>query len=284
MDEMNKLLEKLAFCEGIGNLSRLKVLRYCLQRQIADISRDEIIQVAAIQRYRDKFCASWNESETAMEKNQRKFFTILDDEYPEQLREIYNPPCVLFYEGNLELLDTSMLAVIGSREATPYAGKVLQDLLPEIIEQKFTIVSGLAKGVDSLAHKLAITYKGKTIGILGNGIDECYPKEGYYLQKKMQEEHLVISEYPDGTKPRKYHFPMRNRIIAGLSWGTCVIEAKQRSGSLITAQMALESGREVFAVPGEVLNPYSIGCLKLIQEGAKCVISAGDILEELPNY
>lgn len=284
MKELRKLLERFAFCEGIGNIGSLKVLNYCLQREITDPSKEEIVRVASIQRYLEKFTESWESSEGKALTNQRKFLTILDEGYPEQLREIYNPPCILFYEGDISLLQTPMIAVVGARDATTYAGKVLQQILPALTVEGFTIISGLAKGVDSLAHKLTITNRGRTIGVVGNGLDVCYPKENGYLQKKMQDEHLVLSEYPDGTKPSRYHFPMRNRIIAGLSWGTCVLEAKQRSGSLITAQMAMEFGREVFAVPGEVLNPRSIGCLELIQDGAKCVIQASDILNEIPRY
>lgn len=284
MEKLKQLLVKLAFCKGIGNLGCLKVLSYCIKMERTDLTAEEIIHTAGIQRFRGKFSVSWEQADEKVGKNRRRYFTILDEVYPEYLREIYNPPCVIFYEGNTALLETRMMAIVGARDASPYAGKVIQSLLPKLVEADYTIVSGLAKGVDSLAHKLTISQKGRTIGVLGNGIDYFYPKEGQYLQEKMKREHLVLSEYPDGSQPKKYHFPMRNRIIAGLSIGTCVIEAKQRSGSLITAQLALEYGREVFAVPGEMLDPRSAGCLELIQDGAKCVISSHDILSELPKY
>lgn len=281
MDELKRLLMKLVFCKGIGNIGCLKVLNYCLQRELEDLSLIEIIRIAGIDRYQKEFCESWQMAETLVAKNQRSYFTILDDIYPEQLREIYNPPCLLFYAGNLDLLKEPMLAVVGSRVHSPQAGRILQQLIPDLVPE-LTIVSGLAKGIDGLAHKLTFTHKGKTIAVIGNGLDCYYPKENQYLQQNMMKNHLVLSEYPDGASPQKHHFPMRNRIIAGLTLGTCVLEAKERSGSLITAQMALEFGREVFAIPGGILDTQSTGCLKLIQDGAKCVISSQDILEELP--
>src|SRR5699024_8823103 len=139
-------------------------------------------------------------------------------------------------------------------------------------------------GVDRFSHELAIRSGGKTIGVVGCGLDICYPREVSDLFFEMKKNHLILSEYPLGTPIKRYHFPMRNRIIAGLSDGTCVVEAKERSGSLITAQLALEAGKEVFAVPGEILSGQSNGCHHLIQDGAKCVYRIEDILEELPQY
>ncbi|WP_265457058.1 DNA-processing protein DprA [Enterococcus sp. HY326] len=284
LKELKKLVLQLVYCRGIGNLGRLKVLRFCLANETTQLSLYEIQRIARIEKYRLDFYDSWPKAQIMAEKNQRPFFTILDEEYPLFLQEIYNPPSLLFYQGNLDFLKTPALAIVGTRDASEQAGKVVQQVLPELIEHNFTIVSGLAKGVDSLAHKLTVTKQGRTIAVVGCGLDRTYPKENYYLQKKLAEEHLILSEYPDGTQPLRYHFPMRNRIIAGLTVGTCVVEARQRSGSLITAQMALDFGREVFAFPGACDNPRATGCLQLLQEGAKCVISTQDILDELTPY
>lgn len=206
--------------------------------------------------------------------------TILSEAYPLYLKEIYNPPAALFYHGNLAWLKRPALAMVGSRAATVYGRKIVSNLIPELVG-KYVMVSGLAKGIDTSVHQHTIRHQGKTIGVIGTGLDVVYPQENLRLQQYMGERQLLVSEYPPGTAPLPYHFPARNRIIAGLSQGTVIIEAKQKSGSLITAQLALESGREVFAVPGSVIDERSIGCLELIQQGAKCVINSRDILEEL---
>ena len=206
--------------------------------------------------------------------------SILDQSYPEYLKHIYNPPALLFYQGDLTLLNQKLLAIVGSRLTSSYGEKALTILLPELITNGITTVSGLAKGIDRLVHEKTIELGGRTIAIIGTGLDQFYPFENEKLQKEIAKNHLLISEYPLGTKPLKQHFPMRNRIIAGLSLGTLVIEAKYRSGSLITANIALQEGREVFAVPGNITNPYSEGTNDLILHGAKCVLTADHILEE----
>lgn len=206
--------------------------------------------------------------------------TILDDDYPDYLKHIYNPPAVLFYQGNKELLRKKMLAVVGARKNTLYGERALKQILPGLIASDFLIVSGLATGIDYEAHKLTLELSGETIGVVGTGLDLCYPKENQDLQKKLAKEHLVLSEYPLGTKPLKQHFPMRNRIISGLAIGTLVIEAAARSGSLITANLALAEGREVFALPGNITSSLSVGTNELISKGAKCVTKTEDILEE----
>ncbi len=210
--------------------------------------------------------------------------TILDDAYPDSLREIYDPPIALFYAGDVTLLKTTCLAMVGSRAATSYGRRVIESLMPQLAAQPYTIVSGLAKGIDTYSHQTAIRYGGKTIAVIGSGLDVSYPQENFRLQQYMSDHCLVVSEYLPAARPLAWHFPQRNRIIAGLSWGTCVIEARAKSGSIITAQLALESGREVFAVPGNGLTTQSDGCLQLIQEGAKCVWKAEHIIAELPVY
>ncbi|MBP8693636.1 MAG: DNA-processing protein DprA, partial [Enterococcus sp.] len=217
-------------------------------------------------------------------RNTQKSISFFSERYPESLKNIAQPPLALFYEGNIDFLEYPSIAMVGARLATPYASQVLYQLIPKLVLENLVIVSGLAKGVDRLSHELAILAGGKTIGVIGCGLDRCYPKEVSDLFQEMKQKQLVLSEYPLGTPIKKHHFPMRNRIIAGLTQGTCVIEAKERSGSLITAQLALDNGKEVFAIPGEILSGQSSGCHRLIQDGAKCVYRMEDILEELPQY
>ncbi len=210
--------------------------------------------------------------------------TIFDDEYPERLKTIYQPPWVLFAKGDLSLLKINKtLAVVGSRNATEYGFNSIDYLFPSLIEKNTLIVSGLAKGIDAHAHKSAIKLGGKTIGVIAGGFHHLYPKENSKLAEYMMKKQLVLSEYPPEAYPAKWHFPMRNRIISGLSEGTLVIEARKKSGSLITADFALNDGRNVFAVPGSILTPDSDGVHYLIQQGAKLIKSPEDILEELGN-
>ena len=208
--------------------------------------------------------------------------TIFDDDYPDRLKTIYQPPWMLFARGNLSLLkQKESLAVVGSRNATAYGIGAIDYLFPSLIDKNVLIVSGLAKGIDAHAHKAAIKLGGKTIGVIAGGFHNLYPKENIKLVEYMMEKQLVLSEYPPATMPAKWQFPMRNRIISGLSEGTLVVEARKKSGSLITADFALNEGRDVFAVPGSILSPDSDGGHYLIQQGAKLVKSSEDILEEL---
>lgn len=211
-------------------------------------------------------------------------FSILDDIYPEWLKEMYNPPALLFYQGNLKLLNFPKLGFVGSREMSKEAPKITYKLIEEL-KQSFVIVSGLARGVDTSSHVAAIKQQTPTIAVIGNGLDINYPKENRKLQEYLATHELVLSEYLVGEPPLKFHFPERNRIIAGLSRGIVVVEAKQRSGSLITSRYALEGNREVFAVPGDILNRNASGCNQLIQQGAAKLITHGqDILDEFYLY
>lgn len=208
--------------------------------------------------------------------------TYFDDEYPDLLKEIFQPPWVIYAKGDLSLLvNKPKLAVVGARQATEYSRKSIEYLFPNLIKNDVIIVSGLASGVDSIAHRVAIQLSGKTIGVIAGGFYHIYPKENKNLALFMMRNHLVISEYPPHVRPSKWQFPMRNRIISGISSGTLIIEAKRRSGSLITANYALNEGREVFAVPGNIQSPSSIGTNELIQQGAKLVMNSSDILEEI---
>ncbi|OJF97051.1 DNA-processing protein DprA [Alkalibacterium sp. 20] len=204
--------------------------------------------------------------------------TSLD--YPGALKNSYEPPVVLFYKGDFSLLDQLLIGMVGARDCTAYGNMVLDHLIPSIVSSNMVTVSGLARGIDTLVHTKTIKNGGKTIAVIGNGIGYNYPKENKALQEDIGTHHLLISEYPLNTAPRKHYFPLRNRIIAGLSRGTVVVEAKERSGSLITARLALEEGRDVFAVPGSIFSEHSKGCLDLIKLGAISCQSPEDIFDE----
>lgn len=206
-------------------------------------------------------------------------FSILDDVYPWDLSEIYNPPVLLFYKGNLDLLKLPKVAVVGSRNSSRTGSQSVQKIVKEL-NNELVIVSGLARGIDTSAHMAALQNGGRTIAVIGTGLDVFYPRANKKLQSYLGEHHLVLSEYGPEAEPLKFHFPERNRIIAGLCRGVIVAEAKMRSGSLITCERAMEEGRDVFAIPGSILDGRSDGCHHLIQEGAKCVTSGADVLSE----
>ncbi|HYO78033.1 MAG TPA: DNA-processing protein DprA, partial [Thermoanaerobaculia bacterium] len=192
---------------------------------------------------------------------------IVDDDYPRMLREIVDPPLALHYLGDRSLIAQPSLAIVGSRRATPYGVNVAEHLARKLAPTGLTIVSGLARGVDSAAHRAALECGGKTIAVLGTGIDVVYPRSNLSLFRRIAEEGLIVTEFPPGSPPRQEHFPIRNRIISGLSHGTVIVEATSRSGSLITARMAAEQNREVFAVPGSIFSAGAEGTNRLIQYG-----------------
>ncbi len=207
------------------------------------------------------------------------FITINDHHYPKLLHEINFYPLVLFFAGTITLANTPQIAIVGSRKCSEYAKKTVQSLLPPLLPH-FTITSGLAEGVDTLAHQEALNHKSPTIAVIGNGIDIIYPAKNAHLYNKIKQNSLILSEFPPGTPGLAHHFPQRNRIVSGLSKGTIVIEAQKKSGALITAHHALEQNRDVFAVPGDITSESSQGCHKLIQEGAKLIQNSNDILNE----
>ncbi len=210
--------------------------------------------------------------------------TIFDEQYPESLREIYDPPFVLYIKGQLDLLqNTKSLSVVGTRDPSSNGLKSLKKIIEPLVYRGWMIVSGLAYGIDINAHQLTLACGGKTIAVLGNGFDHIYPREHASIASLIGENHILLSEYPPETKPAKWQFPMRNRIISGLSRGTIIIEAREKSGSLITGDQALQQGREVFAVPGSILEPRAAGTHRLIQQGAKLTTNVEDIIEELSN-
>lgn len=205
--------------------------------------------------------------------------------YPQSLFELIDPPAVLYVKGNLQLLtNTKKVAVIGARNATNYSAVAMDYILPPLIEQQYVIVSGLAKGADTLAHEKTIQYGGHTIAVLGHGFYHMYPKENHYLAEKIATDHVLLTEYPPYVKPEKWHFPMRNRIISGLSRALVVTEAALRSGTLITTEHALEHGKDVFVVPGPITSKLSVGTNKLLQEGAMPVWNGTQIIEELQLF
>ena len=213
-------------------------------------------------------------------KKDIKLMSIFDDAYPEPLKNIYDPPFLIFYKGDMEYNEKS-LAIVGSRKCTAYGIKTADVLSKKLGELGFTIVSGMARGIDSAAHNACVLDNFPTWAVLGCGIDIVYPPENRKLMEKITENGAVMSEFVPGTKPMPYNFPRRNRIISGLSLGVIVIEAGEKSGSLITANTALEQGREVFAVPGNLMNTKSVGTNKLIKDGAKIITGLDDILDEL---
>jgi DNA processing protein len=222
------------------------------------------------------------ETSRVVERVRDSVITILDHDYPKLLREIADPPLVLHVAGDRSLLARAGVAIVGSRRATPYGINVAHALSSELARAGAVVVSGLARGVDAAAHRAALDQHGATIAVLGTGIDVVYPKSNARLFDEIAAEGLIVSDFPPSTPPLPEHFPRRNRIISGLTLGTVIVEATSRSGSLITARMAAEQGREVFAVPGSIFSRNSEGTHRLVQYGAKLVHDVGDILDELP--
>ena len=210
------------------------------------------------------------------------YFTIEDDIYPQCLKEISNPPLKLYYKGNLDLLkDERLIAVVGTRNPSSYGKLCCEYMVKKMTSANITIVSGFAKGIDSIAHKTSLLAGGKTIAVIASGLDIVYPVSNLSLYREIEEKGLILSEYEAGVKPFKFNFPQRNRIIAGLSKGTIVVESKDRGGSLITADLALEFNRDVYAVPGDVFSEYSKGCNNLIRDSkAKSLSNINELLDD----
>ncbi|WP_257275701.1 MULTISPECIES: DNA-processing protein DprA [unclassified Endozoicomonas] len=224
-------------------------------------------------------CRLWLESSQA-----HHIITLQSPQYPAALKELSDPPPLLYVMGNLDLLNEPQVAIVGSRRPTPQARRLAQEMAMDLSRKGLVITSGMALGIDAAAHQGALGSYGSTIAVLGTGVDVVYPRSHGDLYQAIAMQGAIVSEFPLGTTPKPGHFPRRNRIISGLSVGVLVVEAALNSGSLISARLAAEQGREVFAVPGSVLNPLSRGCHKLIKEGAVLVESAEDILVELQSY
>lgn len=266
---------------GLTNLNIHNIINYLKKNSLTSLS---VRNMAVVSKCKNPTFFIENYKQLDLKKLRQEFkkfpvLSILDSNYPLELKEIYNPPVLLFYQGNIELLSKPKLAVVGARQASQIGCQSVKKIIKETNNQ-FVIVSGLARGIDTAAPVSALKNGGSSIAVIGSGLDVYYPTENKKLQEYMSYNHLVLSEYFTGEQPLKFHFPERNRIIAGLCQGIVVAEAKMRSGSLITCERALEEGREVFAIPGNIIDGKSDGCHHLIQEGAKCIISGKDILSE----
>jgi len=213
--------------------------------------------------------------------NNVNVITIFDEDYPKGLKDIYDKPLVLYIKGSITEEDNVALAVVGSRKHTSYGKWATEYFVKELVKLDVTIVSGLALGIDSIAHRTALENGGRTIAVLGNGLDVIYPKKNKELYNLIPENGAILTEFPFGVQPLAHNFPQRNRIISGISLGVIVIEAKEKSGSLITAEHALEQGKEVFALPGNINSIFSRGTNKLIKEGAKLIMDIEDVIEEI---
>lgn len=216
------------------------------------------------------------------EEAPRQILTLGDPGYPNALLETADPPLLLYLQGNSALLSTPSLAVVGSRNPTPQGKENARSFSAHLSQAGLTIVSGMAMGIDGAAHEGGLTGSGRTVAVVGTGLDRVYPRRHLELAHRIASQGLIISEYSLGMPPLPNNFPLRNRIISGLTRGTLVVEAALQSGSLITARLASEAGRDVFAIPGSIHSPQSRGCHALIKQGAKLVDSAQDVLDELP--
>ena len=271
---------------GVGNLLCKRLIdRFKAPENVFQASNQELLRVngltrrhvAAIKNHKPEGVEA--ELALAAKKNYR-FVTFTDANYPRLLREIPDPPPFLYVHGRLEG-HSANLAVVGSRHATGYGLSTTKDLCRSLAAHKLTIVSGMARGIDTAAHEGALAARGKTIAVLGSGLERIYPVENRKLFQRIAENGAVVSEFPLMAGPEAHHFPIRNRIISGMSLGTVVVEATRKSGSLITARLAAEQNREVFAVPGSIQSFKSAGSHTLIKQGAKLVEHAQDVIEEL---
>ncbi len=229
----------------------------------------------------------WEAVETDLrwqEQDRARICVLSDEDYPALLRQIPDPPPVLYLFGNSEVIGFQQIAMVGSRTPTPMGRETAHEFGAHLAALGLVVTSGLAHGIDAAAHRGAVSVGGMSIAVTGTGLDRVYPARHHDLAHEIAETGVLISEFPLGSPPRPGNFPRRNRIISGLSRGVLVVEAALRSGSLITARLALEQGREVFAVPGSIHNPLARGCNTLIRQGAKLVETAKDILEEFPDF
>jgi len=275
---------------GLSNSTILKLLDYFYDlREILEISGENILKIPNLKRENlERILNSRSKINVSgfLEDNMKKgikIITCLDEEYPEALRQIYNRPAVLYYKGDFLDFEPA-IAIVGSRKATAYGKWACEKFTKELVELGVTIISGLALGIDSIAHRTALDNGGRTIAILGNGIDIRYPKKNAKLYDEICEAGAIVSEFPPGTQPLSYNFPQRNRIISGLALAVIVVEAKERSGSLITAHHALEQGKDVFALPGNINSIYSKGTNKLIKDGAFPLLDIEDLLEVVGDF
>lgn len=268
--KLTEFLLRLKFEPTIGYVKMLQVVT--LLGCPAEVERIDLLQLDLPSAGRNHVLHAFASHEFARKvaqvQAQCTVIGIGDDLYPDQLRQIYRPPLLLFARGQLQLLRRKITVIVGARYPTAYSEQVLDQLVPNLVKEEWVIASGLARGVDAAAHQAALAAKGATIAVIGNGLNYFYPSQNRHLQQTISQQGLVLSEYLPDTPPRPYFFPARNRILAGLSQNVIVTEAKEKSGSLITANLALQENRNIFAVPGPVSSALSRGPNLLIAAGA----------------
>ncbi|MFV0313756.1 MAG: DNA-processing protein DprA [Anaerotignum sp.] len=278
----------LSRIDGVG-IKRIQILLDYFQtaQAIWSAKREQLLSIKGIsEKIADAILSSKNEQELEswideLETKEIQFYSFRHPKYPALLKEIYNPPIGIYVKGTLPEDDIDKISLIGARRCSRYGANVAYQMAKDIVKANIVIVSGMAKGIDTMAHKGAIDGFGQTIAVLGCGVDVCYPIENKELMEQIINNGCLISEYPPGTKASPLHFPKRNRIISGLSKILVVVEAGKRSGTLITVDLALESGRDVFAVPGNVTSALSQGTNDLIKQGCPPVTESDDILIKL---
>lgn len=285
-----KYLMALKAVKGLGDgLINLLLSHFKDPRMIFEASGDQLSKVVGVG---NKIITSvqnfdeWDLINTELEnvgKNNCSIVTIYSEHYPKNLKQCYNPPPYLYMYGDLEDKDQLSISIVGTRSADNYGRQVAKYISSELAKKGITLISGFARGIDTIVHKTALEYSGRTIAVLGSGLDVIYPPENKRIYENISVNGAVLSDYPLGTFPESSNFPKRNRIISGLSKGVVVIQASHKSGSLITANLALEQNREVFSVPGNINNHLCKGSNELIKKGAKIVLSADDILEEIAD-
>ncbi len=272
---------------GIGLMGRHKIWQFLQETQRQRLTLQEIFTLTELSAAaQTKIRVAIRSGELRRIYNLVKQYpvvTLADDAYPELLREIAQPPLCLFFQGDFALVNQPCVAIVGARELTPYGQQVLATWLPHLVGAKLVTVSGLARGTDEAVHRGTMAHAGQTIAVIGTGVDVAYPKRRDNLQTQISQQGLILSEYLPWEPPAKHHFPERNRIIAGLAQATVIVEARQKSGSLITANVALDENRVVMAVPGPVTSQLSAGTNALIVAGAIPLISPAQILAEYVN-
>lgn len=280
---LNQQLLALHLTQGIGTKTAARIISLISEGDTPTMypwPLDFVLKITTTiyhQRIRASYASALRQSQTV----NVSYITFFDTVYPQRLREIFEPPMILFYSGHLEALNLPSLSVVGTRQATTYGMTTLRHMLPDVINSGVAIVSGLAQGIDVMSHQITFAHQGVPIAVIGTGIDVFYPRRNEALQKQIALQGLVLSEYMNGIGPHRSHFPARNRIIAGLSSATLVVEAKQKSGSLITANVALQNNREVLAVPGSIFSETSQGTNELLSLGAKLVTRPKDIQDSV---
>ncbi len=286
MSEIHDWLE-LSLVPGVGPKTFFKLIdhfgspRLALDAPASALEKALEISGAVINAIRAGRKSELDTALSLIEKNGVHVITFVDPVYPGRLKNIPDPPPIIYVRGTLSPTDVNAISIVGSRRATHYGKMAAAKFAEDLARMGFCIVSGLAYGIDAAAHKGALTAGGRTIAVLGSGVDVVYPRSNQKIYDQIPLSGALISEFPMGTQPDARFFPIRNRIVSGLSLGTLVIEAPRKSGALITVKHALDQGREVFAVPGNVFSPYSEGCHKLIKDGAKLVENIYDIIEEV---